>query len=913
MANVVCNGVSDAIMNHTTRLQLDPTHHKSKPEKNSPEEGAIVNHLKRKAAVQEISVRELAELIGDGGTFMPSICTKKSKASWQSCAGFCIDIDNDNAQHERGYLPLNSVQAIKRAAEYDLHPAIVYETFSSSKEREKYRMLFLFADEVTDRELFERMAAKMLDLYPDADQQTVEHNRHFYGTDKRVLIMPSAQILPAEEFAARLDAVERMPPNDPSHKPEDKDGSGTGTTKVPWEEATEGETSRAKSMLAKIPPQKLSYEAWCKVGMALHAGGHPYEVWDGWNRQDAKRYDEADNRKKWESFGNYTGGRPITMAYLVELAYRFGWKPQDPPAAECFVINEQGKLLRTYADEEKDPKPVTSTPPYIVADLVDIDTGEYRVLVGMDVPTQYGKKEQVTTALDPADLFNKNKIIETLTRLHGNISSTNAADVVAYLTACGRAKWRPNVPRYKSVSRLGWAGAPLGAFMPYDDAKADKAQQGSIYLETGKNAAMLSPFIASKGTLQEWVEGIKPLREQSVPLRAMLAASFASPLVAVLNVQPFIVYDWAMSGSGKTPSAKAAASVWGDPTNCANSYVMTFNDKPLAIQGHAVFYHDLPVVIDEFQSMDSKGGNESKKTDVANLLYNLSLGHERARSNTDGSQRSYSSWNCLTIATGEIPISSHSAMQGVLNRTLEMNAEPFRDRRTAGALHSFVAEQYGVAGSKYIKCLKGNTIEDFYKPEWQSIRDAVNRIAWDNPQADNIAFLALADALAEFYIFNPGMSWDAAREGALLFATRLESITQKAVERDTDRMAMAFINNWLYINRAHFVGNNDEALAFEKYGVIEEEAGETCFYVLNTVFRRAVATEAFDEQKTLRKMAEVGIIKRGKNRYTVQKRMGGDTGRQQCVCIVAERLDAFLTPDDPDGQSAAAPSTPQEG
>lgn len=721
-----------------------------------------------------------------------------------------------------------------------------------------------------------------------------------------------------QQLVAPLNAVKKLielaglKPLDGGKK--ESGSTATEGNAEPWSEPGDWETTRTKSMLAKIPPSKLSYDTWYKVGMALHAGGYQYEVWDEWNHLDAGRYDDAENRRTWESFSNdYTSGKPISMGYLVELAYRFGWKPQDPPAAECFIINEQGKLLRTYADEEKDPKPVTSTPPYIVADLVDIDTGEYRVLVGMDVPSSYGQKKTVTTALDPADLFNKNKIIETLTRLHGNISSTNAADVVAYLTACGRAKWRPNVPRYKSVSRLGWAGDPLGAFMPYDDAKADEAQQGSIYLETGKNAAMLTPFTTSKGTLQEWVDGIKPLREQSVPLRAMLAASFASPLVAVLNVQPFIVYDWAMSGSGKTPSAKAAASVWADPTNCANSYVMTFNDKPLAIQGHAVFYHDLPVVIDEFQSMDSKGGNEGKKTDVANLLYNLSLGHERARSNTDGSQRSYSSWNCLTVATGEIPISSHAAMQGVLNRTLEMNAEPFRDRRTAGALHSFVAEQFGTAGREYITSLKGNSIDGFYKPEWQSIRDAVNRIAWDNPQADNIAFLAFADALAEFYIFNPGMSWDAAREGALLFATRLESITQKAIERDTDRMAMAFINNWLYINRAHFVGSNDEPLAFEKYGVIEEEAGETCFYVLNTVFRRAVATESFDEQKTLRKMAEVGIIKRGKNRYTVQKRMGGDTGRQQCVCIVAERLDAFLTPDDPDGQSAAAPSTPQEG
>ncbi|MDO4537758.1 MAG: DUF927 domain-containing protein, partial [Coriobacteriales bacterium] len=670
----------------------------------------------------------------------------------------------------------------------------------------------------------------------------------------------------AQPFVAPMDAVKKLISlaglKSMGNAKEDNDV--TDTNRTPWEEATEGETSRAKSMLAKIPPQKLSYDAWCKVGMALHAGGHPYEVWDGWNRQDAARYDAASNRKTWESFGNYTG-RPISMGYLVDLAYRFGWLPPNPPSAGSFEIGDRGILLRTYADPEKNPKPVTSTPPYIIADLTNIDTGEPRALVGMMLPSGYGRTEQTTFALDPAKLFNKNKIVDELLRRGGNLSTANAADVVAYLTACDQAKWRPNRPKYKSVSHLGWAGEPLRAFMPYDDASANPGCKDGVYLERDDSKALLMPFIEPHGTLSEWVNGIKPLRETSTPLRAMLAAGFASPLVGILHVQPFIVYDWALSGSGKTPSAKAAASIWGDPTNCANSYVKTFNDTPTAIQGHAAFYQDLPIIIDEFQSFNSRGGNEGKKDDVANLLYNLSLGHERARGNPDGSPRPYSAWNCITIATGEIPISGNSAMQGALNRTLEMNAEPFEDKRTAQALHHLVGGQYGTAGREYIAALKSNDKDGFYMTEFAAIRDAVNTLVRDNPQADNIALLAFADALSEFYIFDVGTSWEDAKRKALMFAQKLDGITQKATERDTDRMAMDFIRNWQYLNRAHFMGYNDEPLAFDKYGIIEtDENGQTCWYVLNAVFRQALTSEGFDVQKTLRKMAHVGIIKHGK-------------------------------------------------
>ena len=107
------------------------------------------------------------------------------------------------------------------------------------------------------------------------------------------------------------------------------------------------------------------------------------------------------------------------------------------------------------------------------------------------------------------------------------------------------------------------------------------------------------PFEKPKGTLDAWVAGIQPIRTTSVAFRAMLAASFASPLVAILGVQVFAVYLWGMSGSGKTPSLKAAGSVWGDSTEGADSYYGTFNDTSKFIVRKAAFLGDLPILVDE--------------------------------------------------------------------------------------------------------------------------------------------------------------------------------------------------------------------------------------------------------------------------------------------------------------------------
>lgn len=131
------------------------------------------------------------------------------------------------------------------------------------------------------------------------------------------------------------------------------------------------------------------------------------------------------------------------------------------PSVEGWHVDERGHLW-TVDREGELRYSVSSTAPWIACDLVDVDTGDVRALVRVAVPG--GVRER---ALDRDVLLNQSRVIGALAPLGANVPSSNAKDVVRYLTDCERRLGYAR-PRYRSVTHMGWASSSLGAFMPYD-------------------------------------------------------------------------------------------------------------------------------------------------------------------------------------------------------------------------------------------------------------------------------------------------------------------------------------------------------------------------------------------------------------------------------------------------------------
>ena len=335
--------------------------------------------------------------------------------------------------------------------------------------------------------------------------------------------------------------------------------------------------------------------------------------------------------------------------------------------------------------------------------------------------------------------------------------------------------------------------------------------------------------------------------------------------------------------------------MWGDPSEGADSYFRTFADTPKSIVRAAALLHDIPVIVDELQSKGAPGGQASKRMIVEGLLYSLSLGHERGALNSDRSMMRVGSWRCLTLATGEIPIVGDSTQQGAANRTLELNAEPFGDVRAAQAMHHHVAACHGTAGRAFVAALRRNPI-GFYAGEFARIRDAVGAVAGGHPQADNIALLALADALAEFYVFAPGCEWAACVSEAMALARWALANSTGAVAGDTDLKAIQFVAEWLVRNRIHF-DDSCEMDRLERWGSTETRCDRPGFVwcVFSSVLERALADANFDRQKTLRRMADEGLLLlSGSGRGFTRQRRFTNGSRVYCVCIDNTALEDLL-------------------
>ncbi|WP_448983485.1 DUF927 domain-containing protein [Olsenella uli] len=539
-------------------------------------------------------------------------------------------------------------------------------------------------------------------------------------------------------------------------------------------------------------------------------------------------------------------------------------------------MDRKGRLWAADADGTY-KRSVTSTAPWVALDLVDVDTRDVRALVRIRV---HGNVRERAMGRDV--LLNQNRAISALVPMGANVSSANCKDVIRYLIDCER-RLGDDRPSAWSVRHLGWADGLLGAFMPYD-------RDGDVRFDPAPDEALKArPFMEPAGTLEEWVAGIAPVRDSSPAFWAVLAASFASPLVAVLGVQTFIVYLWGRSRSGKTPTLKAAGSVWGDPTEGSDSYFRTFADTPKSIVRAAALLHDVPVIIDELQSKRAPGGQRAKRQVVEDLLYSLSLGHERGALNNDRTMMRAGSWRSLTIATGEILIVGEATQQGAANCTLELSAEPFSDVRAAQAMHHLVAAQHGTAGRTFVRLLCGNT-QEWYRAVFARARTRVEAMAGGHPQADNVALLAFADALASFYMFSCA-DWGACVQNATALAAWALANATDADGGDTDLKAIQFVSEWLERSRLHFE-DSTETDRLERWGEIERRGGEV-WCVFSSVLTRALAAENFDRQKTLRRMADEGLLVLAGHGFTRLRRIRGG-GRVWCVCVDGSALEAFL-------------------
>ena len=499
---------------------------------------------------------------------------------------------------------------------------------------------------------------------------------------------------------------------------------------------------------------------------------------------------------------------------------------------EGWIYSEKGI---SHIDEKKAiPTTVCRTPIILTQRLKSMETGEEKIEIAFKRDGQWSR------AIYPRSTVFTSRNITALADLGCTITSENAKQVVSFLAAL-EAENIDIIQKADSTSTFGWQ--TKGRFLP--------GHGDDIVLDIEPSLRGWAAAYHAAGTFEGWVDTMQPHRSRD-KFRFILAASFAAPLLRILQQRIFFVYNWGGSKGGKTAALKAALSAWGDPERL----MVNFNATQVALERMAGFYNDLPLGIDERQLAGQKQENLEK------IVY--------------------------MIASGT----------GVSTRVLEIYGGPFDDEKSASLMHQQAPVNCGWAGPEFITRLletDERTITDQYEKMVEEIYAAANGTS--GAHIAGISAVALADAIIDTWIFREGKaeqngqncdqeaencyqngekrkkaleirkeSWERAVQMAK--AIIQEQLT--AGVSDVNENATQFIVDWILSNRAQF---GDKAIG-TCLGFISSTQDKA--YIFPSLLNQALTKAGYSPRKTMKYLADKNIIasqpkKNGGREYSISK------------------------------------------
>lgn len=155
--------------------------------------GKITKELENKSV--EIDIMELAQAVGEEGrTFTPA-CYRgvRRRENFIEQQVFALDFDDDF-----------TIEEFKRkTTRYEIYPAIIYETFSSTEQNVRFRAIFVNDCVISNRKVAEILIQMLLKIFPEADNKCKDVSRMFYG-GKNVVLCDEKNIISIYDVAVSL-------------------------------------------------------------------------------------------------------------------------------------------------------------------------------------------------------------------------------------------------------------------------------------------------------------------------------------------------------------------------------------------------------------------------------------------------------------------------------------------------------------------------------------------------------------------------------------------------------------------------------------------------------------------------------------------------------------------------------------
>ena len=535
-----------------------------------------------------------------------------------------------------------------------------------------------------------------------------------------------------------------------------------------------------------------------------------------------------------------------------------------------FEIDNRGVWwINVRTDKDGD---IIEAEPLLLSDPIDIigtgqdnDGAYYRIIKFKDKIT----RQQKTAALPQAEIAG-GKCWERLGFYGLFIESnpTKRRKLADYLQKEG------SPTAFTITDRAGWHEDSY--IMPSGETiTATDKDPAIIYNGDTSQAKAYQP----NGELTDWQQNIARYAVGNSRLCLALGASFAAPLLSLLNEESGGFHLMGDSSDGKTTAAKVALSVWGKPSGS----LLSWSGTKIGFSNTATARNDGLLVLDEI-------GQASPHV-IGDTVYSVMNGINKVQGAKQGGNRALSRWKVMMFSTGEkTPDSILKHHKGDWNAGQAARLPSIRAAAQYGiydTLHGFedgallsehiaqsTEKYHGTAGRLFIRQLLDD-LEQAKQQATERMAAFMATIPELSGQARRVAKrFAIAAAALELAAPVTGLPVGVGMAGVKqCFDEWLEANgTGKHEDRRIIEQAEDFIAQYALGTR--FTEWSDKSTNKDHAGYRKQEGEKLELWVIRRVFAEEIA-QSFDESKVCRVLADNGLLKYNhKNRGYQHQRKG---------------------------------------
>ncbi|MEL0537200.1 cassette chromosome replicative helicase [Staphylococcus debuckii] len=445
---------------------------------------------------------------------------------------------------------------------------------------------------------------------------------------------------------------------------------------------------------------------------------------------------------------------------------------------------------------------------------------------------------------------------------------------------------RDELPTSDLYDGSGIIETPHGYIIMIDTVYTSKQYDRLASLDPIVDSAYL---LEPKGTFKDWLNMYINEVKDHLLLELAVVFGISALVTAFLKYKHDVEFAGitfsftGQSSTGKSTAAALAVSVAGNPTKGNQTLFRSWNATRNALEGYLSNNFGIPIVFDELSSATFK--------DTTGLLYSITEGQGRQRSNVHGEVKTPKNWGTSVISTSEYSIFTDSAQNdGLRVRTIEINEQFTTNATNADNIKKAVALNHGHVlplVAKYLINREDEVIQWFYKEvDWFKAK-----LNDEKSNTGTRMFKRYAVITTSAKILGRVLATDI--DIAKIRDYFIDYHAHTASERSLADKAIEVITQFVAQNRGKF--SDDKALKnmFENHGLIALKDDYIEVKIIASVFKNMLIENQFqDVNNVVNALRDKGFIESDHDRITTKRTVKDDNGKKQSLVFYHLKLDS---------------------